>query len=179
MTLEEAYGIYEANPTDENSGIVFEAVLSFAKKFASQRLNQRQLGSIDDPVQDAAKKVWIELHKEHHYNPSDGPFGGWVRTVIAHTMTDWVRGQRRGLTVSLDDPMYHLPEDVEVTGKGNPYKQILHKEMYAKLEGDDKALVTDLLNGMTIAQLADKRGVSTMTIRRMAERIMEKVSAKV
>jgi RNA polymerase sigma factor (sigma-70 family) len=169
MTLNETYAIYAANPTDELSGVVYEEVLKYARAIASLRLSQRALGSIDEPIQDAATKVWIQFHKEGRYN-GKSEFSTWVHAVIWNDLQDWLKRKKCRNICSLDDPDL----EIEVIEDTDLFKYVYHKEIFANLQGQEKQLVTLLLNGLTVPEVAEKMGLSINRLRQLARDISKK-----
>ncbi|MEZ4964737.1 MAG: RNA polymerase sigma factor [Saprospiraceae bacterium] len=114
----------------------------------------------EDWLQEGFLKVFRDLDQFR----SDGPFEGWMRKVILHTILENLRRQKRLFPTIATDNLEHLPEEEAPDREG---EAALAQQVLAGLRqlppGFRTVLNLYILEGYTHAEIATELGISVGT----------------
>jgi RNA polymerase sigma-70 factor (ECF subfamily) len=125
-------------------------------------------GSREDVVQN----VFLSIHRARHTYRPERPFTPWLFAVARNAITDYTRArgrrQAREVSLELDDVREPVAEPVEAEGEA------LAPELVAALSqlpaAQREAVVMIQLEGLSVAEAAERAGVSAGALKVRAHR---------
>jgi len=171
MNIDEVYSNYVASPNDQTSGDLYLALVEQAKKTSRTVLNPKKVGDIEEVIYDAAQDLWKKIAVDKLVIKQTARFGTFADTVFHNYFIDWRKKGSRA--VSLDDPDYCLPADIEAV-EDHRIEKIDLKATLERLHNTTQlAIVTMKQAGLTEQEIADHLDVSRPTISRHWKEILD------
>ncbi len=124
----------------------------------------------DDPAaEDIVQEVLLSIHTARHTYRPERRLEPWVRTIARNAVIDWARRQTRarGRESGVDAAELAAPEDESPSAFLSPG---LERALSALPDAQRQAVVMLKLEGLTVAEAAEKAGVTPGALKLRAHR---------
>ena len=124
----------------------------------------------DDPAaEDIVQEVLLSIHTARHTYRPERPLEPWVRTIARNAVIDWARRQTRarGRESGLDAADLAAPE---VESPGALLSPGLERALSSLPDAQREAVVMLKLEGLTVAEAAERLGVTPGALKLRAHR---------
>lgn len=167
MNIDEVYSNWIAKPCDETSGAIYTAILRQAKIVAPIILDEDKIGSLDEPIHNAAQDIWYRLTtRDIEYDPKRAKLVTLIDRILRNYFIDWIRAENRENFASLDDDGFRLPIDIEAIEDRRIQNIDFKQTIAGVLTEEQLKLVWMKVGGLTEVEIAETLCVDLRTVRR-------------
>ena len=135
-----------------------------------------RLTQLPDHVEDLVQETVLALHNQRHTYDANQPLTAWVHAIARYKMIDMLR--RRALTDALNDP---LDDEVEVFARSDQQaadaRRDLHRLLDRLPEGQRLPIVYTKLDGLSVAEAAERAGMSPSAVKVAVHRGLKALAA--
>ncbi|MFQ5696977.1 MAG: RNA polymerase sigma factor [Myxococcota bacterium] len=126
-------------------------------------------------VEDVVQEVLISVHRARHTYQSGRPFGGWLRAIARNAVIDAQRARmrriRRELAVAESTAAAEIDERPSLTSRvGAPLSPSLRRALESLPPAQRQAVESIQIHELTVAEAAEKAGISPGALRVRAHR---------
>jgi RNA polymerase sigma-70 factor, ECF subfamily len=140
---------------------------------------RRHLQSLPDEVEDLLQETLLALHLHRGSHDPSVPVSAWVHAIARHKLVDlWRRrGRREAMNDTIDDLDEHIlvSEETEAAGTRRDLVRLLDRLP----EAQRQAIVLTKLEGLSVAEAAERTGASEAAIKVQVHRGLKKLTALV
>jgi len=123
-------------------------------------------------VEDIVQNVFVSLHRARHTYRPERAFHPWINAVTRNAVVDHLRDRRRRAPREISLEADNVPEPAVAAAA--PREQALSREMTVALEdlpdGQRQAVLLIHLEGLTVAEAAERAGISKAALKVRAHR---------
>jgi len=124
----------------------------------------------DDPVaEDIVQEVLLSIHTARHTFRPERPLEPWVRTIARNAVVDWTRrrARARGRESGVDAADLAAPDP---NGAHTPLSPGVERALSSLPEAQRQAVVMLKLEGLTVAEAAERAGTTPGALKLRAHR---------
>ena len=124
----------------------------------------------DDPAaEDIVQEVLLSIHTARHTYRPERPLEPWVRTIARNAVIDWVRRQARARARQSEVDAADLPAP-DRDGPATPLSPGMERALSSLPEAQREAVVMLKLEGLTVAEAAERAGTTPGALKLRAHR---------
>ena len=140
---------------------------------------RRRMQSLPDDLEDLVQETLLALHLQRGTFDPALPVSAWVHAVARHKLVDLWR--RRGRHEALHEPLDDVAEQALVAVDPNEggTRRDLDKLLQTLPEAQRQAILLTKLNGLSVAEAAQRTGASESAIKLQVHRGLRRLAALV
>ena len=139
---------------------------------------RKRVTNLPDDVEDLVQEALLAIHNQRHTYDSAQPLTAWVHAIAKYKLVDWLRrrAHREHLNHPWDDEMdvFSSAETDATDAKRDVHKLLLQLPDRQRLP-----IVYVKLEGMSVAEAADRTGMSVSAIKVGVHRGLKALAAKI
>jgi len=139
---------------------------------------RKRVTNLPDDVEDLVQEALLAIHNQRHTYDSAQPLTAWVHAIAKYKLVDWLRrrAHREHLNHPWDDEMdvFSSAETDATEAKRDVHKLLLQLPDRQRLP-----IVYVKLEGMSVAEAADRTGMSVSAIKVGVHRGLKALAAKI
>ena len=139
---------------------------------------RKRVTNLPDDVEDLVQEALLAIHNQRHTYDSAQPLTAWVHAIAKYKLVDWLRrrAHREHLNHPWDDEMdvFSSAETDATEAKRDVHKLLLQLPDRQRLP-----IVYVKLEGMSVAEAADRTGRSVSAIKVGVHRGLKALAAKI
>ena len=139
---------------------------------------RKRVTNLPDDVEDLVQEALLAIHNQRHTYDSAQPLTAWVHAIAKYKLVDWLRrrAHREHLNHPWDDEMdvFSSAETDAAEAKRDVHKLLLQLPDRQRLP-----IVYVKLEGMSVAEAADRTGMSVSAIKVGVHRGLKALAAKI
>ena len=139
---------------------------------------RKRVTNLPDDVEDLVQEALLAIHNQRHTYDSAQPLTAWVHAIAKYKLVDWLRrrSHREHLNHPWDDEMdvFSSAETDATEAKRDVHKLLLQLPDRQRLP-----IVYVKLEGMSVAEAADRTGMSVSAIKVGVHRGLKALAAKI
>ena len=139
---------------------------------------RKRVNNLPDDVEDLVQEALLAVHNQRHTYDSAQPLTAWVHAIAKYKLVDWLRrrAHREHLNHPWDDEMdvFSSAETDATDAKRDVHKLLLQLPDRQRLP-----IVYVKLEGMSVAEAADRTGMSVSAIKVGVHRGLKALAAKI
>jgi RNA polymerase sigma-70 factor (ECF subfamily) len=144
-----------------------------------RRYFARRLFALPDDVEDLVQETLLALHQHRGTYDGKAPVTAWVHAIARHKLVDLFR--RRGRHEALNDSLDELDEALHPTADVDerPARRDLALLLESLPAAQRLAIVLTKIEGLSVAEAAQRGGVSVSALKVQVHRGLKRLSALV
>lgn len=139
---------------------------------------RKRVTNLPDDVEDLVQEALLAIHNQRHTYDSAQPLTAWVHAIAKYKLVDWLRrrAHREHLNHPWDDEMdvFSSAETDATEAKRDVHKLLLQLPDRQRLP-----IVYVKLEGMSVAEAAERAGMSVSAIKVGVHRGLKALAAKI
>ena len=141
-----------------------------------RRYFSRRLVSLQDDVEDLVQETLLALHQHRGTYDVKAPVSAWVYAIARHKLVDLFR--RRGRHEALNEPLDDLDESLHPAAAVDerPARRDLALLLDALPAAQRLAIVLTKIEGLSVAEAAQRGGVSVSALKVQVHRGLKRLS---